>query len=193
MLKLKRILLIIFCLSCAIKAELETASIKNKPIVHEMIGKTLDLKPQDALVSGDFFLTLVSYMPFPAAMWGDGLGQVNHDLILDSHKSWRLNLDQLKMLAGEFQTQYHPGFLEIAWCRRERVKPVRDQMVASVPRMVFSTPYASDFLTMWHEVSGINYKYDENLVRNSDAWDRKTYTSARYQSYDRRSHPQWKL
>jgi hypothetical protein len=168
MLKFRRMIFFAFVFLMAVTAEAEIISIKEKPITHGTISKTLASKPGPAGFSGPFLSSLAEYMPFPVVIWADDPKPDGVNLDLDISKSWFQNLLEIKSPGGEFFTRNHPGFIEIAWCQSRSSK-----MSKSVPHIIFSSSHASDFLTMWHIVSGTDFKYDEDLVKNSDEWERR--------------------
>lgn len=50
---------------------------------------------------------------------------------------------------------------------------MRDSAKDWVPPIIFHSRYAADFLRMWHAVSGMDFKYDPQLIKDSLAYDRK--------------------
>jgi hypothetical protein len=166
---------LIFFMANMVKAGI--VSIKDKPIVHEHIGDVLDSKPEATSIWGPgdvkFLAALANSMKFPVAIWADNSHPISVQLTLDSHESWLQNLYRIKASVGDFKIRNHAGFIEIGWCASDRIDAIRTEMAKAVPPISLRSLYSSDFLTSWSEISGFDIKYDEDLIRNADAWENR--------------------
>jgi len=74
--------------------------------------------------------------------------------------------------AGSYHARELPGFVEIVWANSEDEKRTRSSMGQFVPPILFRSRESVDFLTMWHQISGMDFKVDRILIEDARKWDR---------------------
>jgi hypothetical protein len=74
---------------------------------------------------------------------------------------------------GIYQTKLYQSFVEVIWSTSDSEKKIRESMKKRVPPIMFQSRNAADFLTMWHDISGMEFKYDPDLIEDSIRYDRR--------------------
>lgn len=89
------------------------------------------------------------------------------------HQPWAEALKRIGIWAGPYRTKIHSGFIEIVWAADKDEKKIRGSMQKWVPPIVFQSRNTADYLEMWHAVSGMDFRYDPDLLTVSSNYDRK--------------------
>jgi hypothetical protein len=117
------------------------------------------------------FSNYAEFLPFPAVIWADEdireAGFSKPEKKLTYAEAFR----KISFWAGPYAAIRHPGFIEIAWADVPQAKTIRDAMNRSVPPIIFQSKNAADFLRMWHDISGMEFRYDPAVVAKCMRYD----------------------
>jgi hypothetical protein len=118
------------------------------------------------------FAQYAESVPFPVVIWAaDGKRNALGYEVPD-HQTYEEVFKGMSPWAGPYLTKLRPGFVEIAWANVQDEKKIRDLMSRQVPPILFQSRNAADFLKMWHDVSGMEFRYDPELIEESRKYDR---------------------
>jgi hypothetical protein len=110
------------------------------------------------------FRNFTDRMPFPVVVWA-GDGQRSSYGLEFPGQVWAEALQSVGSWAGPYHAQLFPGFVEIAWTSADAERRLRESMRASVPPTELRSQMAVDFLRMWYAVSGMEFSYEPELIR----------------------------
>ncbi len=121
-------------------------------------------------------------MQFPVVVWAADRKRIGHEEFMQDseepcfempgYKPWGEALARIGRWAGPYHAREFPGFVEIVFANSDQEQSIRKAMGRSVPPILFRSREAVDYLTMWHQVSEMDFKYDRTLLENAREWDR---------------------
>jgi hypothetical protein len=117
-------------------------------------------------------------MPFPIVAWAkEGKRKIKSPgrecLDYPARATWAEALNQISTWAGPYNVKTHSGFTEIVWANTADETEIRNSMRKWVPPILFRSRYATDYLKIWHAVSGLDFKYDPAIFTKALEYDRK--------------------
>lgn len=111
---------------------------------------------------------LLDSFPCPIVCWSDPLTGVRSEVEID-FGTWNQVLLSLVPAISPYRATQHSMFTELVWAEPDQESEFRKKLSESVPPIVFLGNNPSEFLTMWHTLSGMEFRYDTALIKRSQS------------------------
>jgi len=176
MVRTRRCLVFGLLVSASSIASGEIVSISDRPIPVKGIENPLDvpiafstsIRPaeQDTRPFIEKMSRLFASFPCPVVCWADPETSLRTPFNTES-RTWRQLLDSLSTIAGPCRVTQFSGFVEVVWADPKSRGRLRKGLSENVQPIAFLANNPGEFLTMWYVISGIDVRYDTQLVKRA--------------------------